>query len=92
MGDIDPSSVFVGACADMCPEKERYQREYQLRLNADYESTLAGAPASSAGGMPEVSHRFAVKDYSRSSADQVMRIVLSSFHFTAESSTSRIAK
>ncbi|XP_057684683.1 germinal-center associated nuclear protein [Corythoichthys intestinalis] len=58
--DIDLSKVFVGTCPDMCPEKERYMRETRQQLSV-YE-TLPNTEM--------VDHSAAVKEYSRSSADQ----------------------
>lgn len=59
------TSVGVGTCEDMCPEKERYQREIRQQISV-YESTVPfGAPSSFV-----MDPRKAVKDYSRSSADQ----------------------
>ncbi|XP_061679793.1 germinal-center associated nuclear protein [Syngnathoides biaculeatus] len=58
--DMDLSKVFVGTCPDMCPEKERYMRETRNQLNL-YEV------------LPDtemVDHAAAIKEYSRSSADQ----------------------
>ncbi|KAM3862155.1 germinal-center associated nuclear protein [Diretmus argenteus] len=58
--DLDLSKVFVGTCPDMCPEKERYMRETRNQLSA-YEI------------IPDtemVDHAAAIKEYSRSSADQ----------------------
>ena len=31
--DIANAPVVVGVCCDMCPEKERYMREYQANLS-----------------------------------------------------------
>ncbi|XP_051925938.1 germinal-center associated nuclear protein [Hippocampus zosterae] len=58
--DIYTSKVFVGTCPDMCPEKERYMRETRNQLSI-YEV------------LPDtemVDHAAAIKEYSRSSADQ----------------------
>jgi len=57
------SAIIKGTCYDMCPEKERYSRAEKRRL-ASYE-ILAGCDKDY-----EVDHRLAVKEYSRSSADQ----------------------
>ncbi|XP_034042737.1 germinal-center associated nuclear protein isoform X2 [Thalassophryne amazonica] len=54
------SKVFVGTCPDMCPEKERYMRETRNQLSAF--EVLADTET--------VDHATAVKEYSRSSADQ----------------------
>lgn len=58
--DLNLSKVFIGTCPDMCPEKERYMRETRNQLSV-YEV------------MPNtelVDHAVAIKEYSRSSADQ----------------------
>uniref|UniRef100_A0A3Q3WCP2 Germinal-center associated nuclear protein n=1 Tax=Mola mola TaxID=94237 RepID=A0A3Q3WCP2_MOLML len=58
--DLDMSRVFVGTCPDMCPEKERFMRETRKQLSI-YEV------------LPDtemVDHSAAIKEYSRSSADQ----------------------
>lgn len=52
----------IGTCPDMCPEKERYFREDKRRLSI-YEVVP---------GQDIVDHSRAVKEYSRSSADQEM--------------------
>ncbi|KAL9696011.1 hypothetical protein quinque_015296 [Culex quinquefasciatus] len=59
--DIRKAQSTQGTCEDMCPEKERYMREFQLQVAA-YE---AGE-----GGGQRMDHRKAIKQYSRSSADQ----------------------
>lgn len=51
----------VGTCTDMCPEKERLQRETQHQV-AVYEQA--------SGCKSRMNHAVAVKQYSRSSADQ----------------------
>ncbi|XP_049606912.1 germinal-center associated nuclear protein [Syngnathus scovelli] len=58
--DMDLSKVFVGTCPDMCPEKERYMRETRNQLSI-YE-VLPNTEL--------VDHAAAIKEYSRSSADQ----------------------
>ncbi|XP_072254034.1 germinal-center associated nuclear protein isoform X2 [Leuresthes tenuis] len=58
--DLDLSSVFVGTCPDMCPEKERYMRETRNQL-----SIFELIPNTEM-----VDHSAAIKEYSRSSADQ----------------------
>ncbi|XP_029386874.1 germinal-center associated nuclear protein isoform X2 [Echeneis naucrates] len=58
--DLDLSKVFVGTCPDMCPEKERYMRETRKQL-----SVLEVIPDTEM-----VDHTTAIKEYSRSSADQ----------------------
>ncbi|XP_038604886.1 germinal-center associated nuclear protein [Tachyglossus aculeatus] len=58
--DLDKAKTFVGTCPDMCPEKERYMRETRNQL-----SIFELIP-----GTDQVDHSAAVKEYSRSSADQ----------------------
>lgn len=58
--DLDLSKVFVGTCPDMCPEKERYMRETRNQL-----SIFEVIPDTEM-----VDHIAAIKEYSRSSADQ----------------------
>ncbi|XP_062932104.1 germinal-center associated nuclear protein isoform X2 [Cynocephalus volans] len=58
--DLDKARTFVGTCLDMCPEKERYMRETRSQL-----SVFEMVP-----GTDQVDHAAAVKEYSRSSADQ----------------------
>uniref|UniRef100_A0A8C7VKE9 Germinal-center associated nuclear protein n=1 Tax=Oncorhynchus mykiss TaxID=8022 RepID=A0A8C7VKE9_ONCMY len=53
-------SFFVGTCPDMCPEKERYMRETRNQL-----SCFEVVPDTD-----RVDHVAAIKEYSRSSADQ----------------------
>ncbi|XP_076603708.1 germinal-center associated nuclear protein [Chaetodon auriga] len=58
--DLDLSKVFVGTCPDMCPEKERFMRETRKQL-----SVFEVIPDTEM-----VDHTAAIKEYSRSSADQ----------------------
>ncbi|KAM9305650.1 germinal-center associated nuclear protein [Gastrophryne carolinensis] len=58
--ELDQAKVFVGTCPDMCPEKERYMRETRNQL-----SIFEILP-----GSDQIDHAAAVKEYSRSSADQ----------------------
>ncbi|KAK5921323.1 hypothetical protein CgunFtcFv8_025038 [Champsocephalus gunnari] len=58
--DLVLSKVFVGTCPDMCPEKERYMRETRKQL-----SVFEVFPETEM-----VDHSAAIKEYSRSSADQ----------------------
>ncbi len=53
--------ILCGVCPDLCPEKERYSRVAKKQLPI-YERLSSG--------LDEVNHRAAVKEYSRSSADQ----------------------
>ncbi|KAG5449071.1 Germinal-center associated nuclear protein [Clonorchis sinensis] len=64
---LDPRAATIrGTCMDMCPELERYFREFHHRVSVFecLSSTLA-APSSW-----QMDHTRAVKDYERSSADQ----------------------
>ncbi|XP_067404919.1 germinal-center associated nuclear protein isoform X2 [Emydura macquarii macquarii] len=58
--DLGKAKTFVGTCPDMCPEKERYMRETRNQL-----SIFEVVP-----GSDKVDHAAAIKEYSRSSADQ----------------------
>ncbi|KAL7286538.1 hypothetical protein TKK_0019166 [Trichogramma kaykai] len=57
------AKITQGTCPDMCPEKERYMREFQRQL-ATYEQMEPGSSDY------KINHLTAVKQYSRSSADQ----------------------
>lgn len=52
------SVILIGSCLDMCPEKERYSREF-LNLTSKYETFD-----------DQIDYRLMIKEYSRSSADQ----------------------
>ncbi|CAG0912675.1 unnamed protein product [Notodromas monacha] len=56
------ADYLVGTCPDMCPEKERYLRCYQNILTPFEKSSSRENSAEF--------HRYCVKEYSRSSADQ----------------------
>lgn len=58
--DIRKAKSTQGTCEDMCPEKERYMRECKFQV-ASYE---AGESSQ------QMDHEKAIKQYSRSSADQ----------------------
>ncbi|XP_072496882.1 germinal-center associated nuclear protein-like isoform X2 [Notamacropus eugenii] len=58
--DLGQAKPLVGTCPDMCPEKERYMRESRKQL-----SIFEMLP-----GSDKVDHAAAIKEYSRSSADQ----------------------
>ncbi|KAM7540158.1 hypothetical protein Aperf_G00000023076 [Anoplocephala perfoliata] len=65
-GSLRIKPVTVGNCPDMCPETERYIRETRHRVSVfEYPS---GVPAP--GTAWPMDHTRAVKDYSRSAADQ----------------------
>jgi hypothetical protein len=50
--------ILLGTCQDMCPEKERYSREF-LSLTSKWEMLN-----------DQIDYRLMIKEYSRSSADQ----------------------
>ncbi|NWS71701.1 GANP protein, partial [Crotophaga sulcirostris] len=58
--DLGKAKTVIGTCPDMCPEKERYMRETRNQLSI-FEVLL---------GSDKVDHAAAIKEYSRSSADQ----------------------
>uniref|UniRef100_A0A8B9CFX1 Germinal-center associated nuclear protein n=1 Tax=Anser brachyrhynchus TaxID=132585 RepID=A0A8B9CFX1_9AVES len=58
--DLGKAKTVIGTCPDMCPEKERYMRETRNQLST-FELLL---------GSDKVDHAAAIKEYSRSSADQ----------------------
>ncbi|KZS00675.1 putative Xmas-2 protein, partial [Daphnia magna] len=62
-GNTKKAITLRGTCLDMCPEKERYSRAEKHRL-ALFEMLVSDEKDY------EVDHRLAVKEYSRSSADQ----------------------
>lgn len=64
--DITSAKAVCGTCKDMCPEKERYMREYQRRL-----SVFEAIPGTgSIDENPQVDHTRAIKEYDRSAADK----------------------
>ncbi|EAT38213.1 AAEL009871-PA [Aedes aegypti] len=64
--DIRKAKSTQGTCEDMCPEKERYMRECKFQV-ASYE---AGESSQ------QMDHEKAIKQYSRSSADQEAPLAL----------------
>ncbi|XP_068090216.1 germinal-center associated nuclear protein [Hyperolius riggenbachi] len=58
--ELDQAKPFAGTCTDMCPEKERYMRDTRNQLSI-YELLP---------GTDKIDHAAAIKEYSRSSADQ----------------------
>ena len=97
---LHQGGAVVGVCPDMCPEKERYLREYQRRLSKfemipgtegvsvlqciwdcslfPFHLPLPSFPTPSPPfptplqlATPAVDHSTAVKEYSKSAADQV---------------------
>ncbi|XP_055844768.1 protein xmas [Episyrphus balteatus] len=60
--DIKKVVSIKGSCPDMCPEKERFMREFQHQVS--------GFEMEEGGGRNEMNHNIAIKEYSRSSADQ----------------------
>ncbi|XP_028404230.1 germinal-center associated nuclear protein-like isoform X2 [Dendronephthya gigantea] len=67
--DIANAPVIIGVCSDMCPEKERYMREYQANLSIF--EMVPGTQDNRDGDAPKVEHAKAVKEYSRSAADKL---------------------
>ena len=61
--NLATAKIKKGTCPDMCPEKERYMREFQRQL-ASYEQLEVGSAEY------KINHAVTVKQYSRSSADQ----------------------
>ncbi|XP_071946158.1 germinal-center associated nuclear protein-like [Antedon mediterranea] len=61
--ELSRASAVRGSCRDMCPEKERYMREVQRRVHVF--EMIPGTDKN-----PQINHAIAVKEYSRSSADQ----------------------
>ncbi|XP_014095342.3 protein xmas [Bactrocera oleae] len=62
--DIKKVERTKGICPDMCPEKERLMREFQRQVST-FEMCAEDEESTSS-----ISHRRAIKEYSRSSADQ----------------------
>ncbi len=56
--DQNVEVVLLGTCQDMCPEKERYSREF-MSLTSKWETLN-----------DHIDYRLMIKEYSRSSADQ----------------------
>ncbi|CAB4017470.1 Hypothetical predicted protein, partial [Paramuricea clavata] len=69
--DIANAPVLIGVCCDMCPEKERYMREYQANLSIFEMVPGTQDNRFSDGDVPRVEHFKAVKEYSRSAADKL---------------------
>uniref|UniRef100_A0A8C4U8E4 Germinal-center associated nuclear protein n=1 Tax=Falco tinnunculus TaxID=100819 RepID=A0A8C4U8E4_FALTI len=61
--DLGKAKTVVGTCPDMCPEKERYMRETRNQLTLCMQEFLVP-------GTCLLDHAAAIKEYSRSSADQ----------------------
>uniref|UniRef100_A0A1I8MH60 Protein xmas-2 n=1 Tax=Musca domestica TaxID=7370 RepID=A0A1I8MH60_MUSDO len=61
--DIKKAVATKGTCPDMCPEKERLMREFQRQVST-FEMDADENSQST------ICHRKAIKEYSRSSADQ----------------------
>ncbi|XP_053673702.1 uncharacterized protein LOC128723962 [Anopheles nili] len=64
--DIRKAKNIVGTCDDMCPEKERYLREWKCMVPSYERQPNAGG----GGTVIQIDHVKAIKQYSRSSADQ----------------------
>uniref|UniRef100_A0A1A9UZJ9 SAC3/GANP/THP3 conserved domain-containing protein n=1 Tax=Glossina austeni TaxID=7395 RepID=A0A1A9UZJ9_GLOAU len=62
--DIKKAVATRGTCPDMCPEKERLMRDFQRQVSSFEWADEDDDPKST------ISHRKAIKEYSRSSADQ----------------------
>lgn len=60
--ELKKASRTIGTCPDMCPEKERLQREAQHQISLFEQGRF--------NGTGRMDHTIAVKQYSRSSADQ----------------------
>lgn len=58
------TNLLVGTCTDMCPEKERYERD-SLNLYNSFEMS-----PSLNSGSNEIDYSIMIKEYKRSSADQ----------------------
>lgn len=58
------ANLLVGTCTDMCPEKERYERD-SLNLYNSFEMS-----PSLNNGSNEIDYLIMIKEYKRSSADQ----------------------
>ncbi|XP_064604912.1 germinal-center associated nuclear protein-like isoform X2 [Liolophura sinensis] len=65
--DLKTAKAVQGTCPDMCYEKERYDRDAKRRLSI---FEMIPGTENIQGQNPRVDHRHAVKEYSRSSADQ----------------------
>lgn len=62
--------ALKGTCLDMCPEKERYFRDDKHQISPYELTTIQDIVSSYDGNYPQLDHKKAVKEYSRSSADQ----------------------
>ncbi|XP_052780533.1 germinal-center associated nuclear protein-like [Mya arenaria] len=65
--DLQTAKAFVGTCPDMCPEKERYDREDKRCLSV---FEIIPGTENIPGKNPQVDHSKAVKEFVRSSPDQ----------------------
>eukprot|EP01135_Chromosphaera_perkinsii_P002801 Nk52_evm10s227 gene=Nk52_evmTU10s227 len=64
--DLKDAVSMIGTCEDMCPEKERYQREVQNDLSAF--EIIKGTEYSRTGQFPHCDHTKAIKKYRRPAA------------------------
>lgn len=71
------SNMLVGTCEDMCPEKERYNREilsllhtFELKQNLNVNFDNDDDAEQENDPVPGGNQPFMIKEYSRSSADQ----------------------
>ncbi|KAL5277578.1 MCM3AP family protein [Megaselia abdita] len=58
--DVQKAVSTKGSCQDMCPEKERLMREYQKQVSSYESDKYRGSMV----------HKYGIKQYARSSADQ----------------------
>lgn len=71
--DLSEAQPIVGTCLDMCPEKERYEREEWKDLSVfemvwfGIQSSLLQVPGTEHDKIPRVDHQRAVKKFSRPS-------------------------
>ena len=62
--------ALKGTCVDMCPEKERYFRDDKHQISPFELNSVQDIVSTLDGNYPQLDHCKAVKEYSRSSADQ----------------------
>lgn len=66
---VNENQRLVGECLDMCPIKERYDRE-EARTLSVFEQLPGTGGNKGKGAQPMVNHQLAVKKYKRSAASQ----------------------
>lgn len=64
--NVNKTKYVIGTCPDMCPEKERLMREFQNQIPI----------FELADNLNHMDHSIAIKEYSRSSADQEVPLPL----------------